>query len=81
MAKKRKKKMSPDMAVPMSSPDREARQSVSVRKIKNGFLSSRSGHLDDPYKSEDTFHPTKPTVKVSVKDKKARDARLMKAKL
>lgn len=65
MAKKSKSKNMMAIAAPESS-DRQ-RASVSVRKIKNGYISERSGHIkDDPYKSEEMFHPKKPNIAINV---------------
>ena len=61
-------KKKPKKSVPMATPENDRqRASVSVRKIKNGYISERSGHLpDDPYKSEEMFHPKKPKIQMAV---------------
>lgn len=69
MAKAKSKKQQAAIALSPPSGEDEQRASVSVRKIKNGFISERSGHLkDDPYKSEEMYHPTKPKIQMNVGD-------------
>ena len=59
-----------------SKPKDERRQSIETRKIKNGFIVRQSGHLDNEYDSEETYHPKKPKIQVGVKAQAARKARL-----
>jgi len=81
MAKKQKSKNMVG-AVPEDRPKRE-RHSVNIRQIKNGYIMSRSGPGigKNEWDEEETYHPTKPKVSVSVADKNARAKRLEKVKL
>lgn len=78
----KKKKAQTPVAEMESRPKRE-RHSVNIRQIKNGYIMSRSGPGigKNEWDEEETYHPKKPKVMVSVDDKKARNRRLAKAKL
>lgn len=52
-------------------PDRE-HQSVSVRKISNGYVASHSADGPGGYSSTETFHPSKPVIKMTAAPKGAK---------
>lgn len=72
MAKKKK-----SIAVPVSESSSESK-SVSVRKIKNGFLVEKSGNTKDGWEREETFYEKKPEVRVEVSSRAERLAAGMK---
>lgn len=84
MAKKRKAKKSKankgmvDCAPAVSENER---RSVSVRKISNGYIVSKSQSGKDGWKDEEMFVAKKPTIEMQVKQSKAREKRLEKVKI
>lgn len=82
------KKRKPKAAKPMDMPSSEREhRSVSVRKIKNGFLAEHSSSgPDTEYKSETTYHAKKPKITFDVqgdaptKTSKSPRAKQMRAK-
>jgi hypothetical protein len=46
------------------SPYRESHH-VSVRKIDNGYVTSHSGYKGDKHYERESYHPKKPTIKLT----------------
>jgi hypothetical protein len=63
MAKRKKRSGSTTIGVPIPSNERE---SVNVRRIKNGYLIETSGMKGRKYVSEVEYSPGKPVISASV---------------
>lgn len=54
-------------------PKMPERKSIEVRKIANGYVARHTTDKSDgSYSSKEVYHPTKPTVKVSVSPKRGK---------
>lgn len=71
--KARAKKASNPIAISDYPREEREHRSVTMRKIKNGYLTehSRSGG-EGPYESETLYHPKKPKIEMTVGDTKLR---------
>lgn len=59
-------KAKPKKSEALSSPSRDQSVSISVRKIDNGYLTSRSEYRNGNYVSRETFTPSKPKIIIGV---------------
>jgi len=69
---KSKAKAKTDAPVLASRPSRDQHLSMSVRKIANGYIVSKSETRGDKYTSRETFTPTMPKISIGVRERGAK---------